>query len=283
MPPPAALPPPPPAEGSEPADNWPWYFGLLALLVGLLGSFAASALLAGIWLLTGGDTDDSAFIVIGTAAQSLIFVLAVVMLARSRGPVSARDFGLRRAPLWPTVGKAVAIMASYLVILAVYNAIVHLSSDDTPDKLGANAGIFGMFCFAILVAVIAPIAEELFFRGMVFRSFANGIGVWGGAIASGVLFGALHIDSVESERLLQVVPLALLGVMFALLYAWTGTLYSTIALHATNNSLAVLVYASDKHSDFGMVFAVVLWILMITGCCIGWKVTDNRKAVVATG
>jgi membrane protease YdiL (CAAX protease family) len=273
----AAPPPPPEQDAATGADNWPWYFGLLALVVGLLGSVAASFLIGGIWIAAGGDSDDAAFIVIGTAVQSVIFIAAVVWLAKTRGPVTFLDFGLRRAPFWPTVGKMVAIMGSYLVILAIYNALVHLSADDTPDKLGANAGIFGMLCFGVLVAVLAPISEEVFFRGMIFRSFSNGFGVWGGAIASGVLFGALHIDSFASERLLQVVPLGLLGIMFALLYAWSGTLYSTIALHATNNSLAVLVYANDHNSDFGVALAGVLWLLMMIGCTIGWRLTDNGE------
>jgi membrane protease YdiL (CAAX protease family) len=84
-----------------------------------------------------------------------------------------------------------------------------------------------MFFFALLVAVLAPIAEEIFFRGMIFRSLWNGMGLWPAAIVSGVLFGALHIDATTSERLLQVVPLVVLGVSFALLYSWTGTLFAT--------------------------------------------------------
>jgi membrane protease YdiL (CAAX protease family) len=140
-----------------------------------------------------------------------------------------------------------------------------------------------MFFFAILVAVLAPIAEEIFFRGMIFRAFKNGMGLWPAAIVSGLLFGALHIDALSSERLLQVVPLAVLGVSFALLYSWTGTLYSTIALHATNNAIAVAAYADKHHSDFGLALSGVLWLLMMLGCGFGYLITDRRSDVPPGG
>ncbi len=269
QPPPSAVPAP------TGADAWPWYFGLLALVAGLFGAFFVIAVLSGIWAAGGGDINGPTFTVIATAAQAVVFVVTVFAIARSRGPVSFRDFGLVRAPFWPTVGKMVATILSYFVLLAIWNALVHLAPDNAPDKLGANTGTLGMLGFAVLVAVLAPISEEIFFRGMVFRAFANGAGVWAGAFFSGLLFGSLHIDSLSHDRLLQVVPLALLGMMFALLYAWSGTIYSTIALHATNNSLAVLIYANDHDSSFGVVLAIVLWVLMMLGCALGWRLTDN--------
>jgi len=279
--PPVFLPPqgvsPTPAQGLQAtgADAWPWYFGLLTLAVGIFASLVVSLVLGGFWIAAGGKVDDASFYVLTTAIQAFIFVGSAVGIARTRGRVTPRDFGLVRAPFWPTVGRMIAVMASYLVLLGIYNSLVHLAQDDTPDKLGASSGVLGMLCFGILVAVLAPIAEEIFFRGMIFRSFSNKLGIVGGAIASGILFGALHIDSLSSDRLLQVVPLAVLGILFALCYAWTGTLYSTIALHATNNSLAVLVYAQDHNSDFGVALACVLWVLMMIGCTLGWRLTDR--------
>jgi hypothetical protein len=257
------------------AEAWPWYYGLLALFGGLIVSLVVSSIIAAIWIVAGGNVHDSGLIVVGTAIQSVIFIGTVWFLASLRGKATTREFGLLRAPFWPTVGKMAGVMVTYLILLAIYSSLVHISSDDTPDKLGANAGILGMLFFGIMVAVLAPISEEIFFRGMIFRSFANGMGVWGGAIVSGLCFGALHIDSFASSRLLQVVPLAVLGIMFALLYAWSGTLYSTIALHCTNNSLAVIVYANDHHSTFGVVLAIVLWLSMMVACATGWKLTDR--------
>jgi membrane protease YdiL (CAAX protease family) len=282
---------PDPLKGAEPprhdppgeipptaADAWPWFFGFLVLVFGFVGVLVVTIPLLVIWKVAGGKSpEDAGFVFISTVAQAFVFIGTAYGLARTRGPAGPREFGLLRARFWPTVGKMAAVMASYLVLLATYTAIVHLTADKTADKLGAGSGTLGMIGFVILVTMIAPISEEIFFRGMIFRSFANSWGVWLGAIASGLMFGALHIDSFKSDRLLQVVPLALLGIMFALLYAWSGTLYSTIALHATNNTLAAISFASDKHSQLGVTLSIVMWLLMMTFCATGWMVTDNPK------
>ncbi len=238
----------------------------------VVGIFAA------VYTGSGGKAEDPAFLVIATILQGVIFAGAAVGMARMAGPVRAVDFGLRRARIGPTIGKIAAILAVYFVALTVYSELVHLTPDDSADKLGAGDGALGMLGFVVMAAIVAPVAEEFFFRGMVFRSLANGIGVAGGAIVSGLVFGAMHIDSLDQDRLLQVVPLALLGVLFALLYAWSGTLYSTIALHATNNSLAVIVYSSDHDSSLGLALGAGAWVLMMVVCLTGWHLTDRGAA-----
>ncbi|MFY9264118.1 MAG: CPBP family intramembrane glutamic endopeptidase [Solirubrobacterales bacterium] len=269
--------------GETGADRWPARFGVLSAILGFVAAQVVIGVLAIIYVALGGDIDtgsgdtksDPAFVVAASVVQGVIFAATAVAIARTIGPVRACDFGLVRARLWPTVGKVVVFGVAYYAALAVYAELVNLTSDDAPDKLGAAAGTFGMLAFALVAAVIAPIAEEFFFRGMVFRALANGLGVVGGAVVSGVFFGSLHIDSLAQERLLQVVPLMILGIVFALLYAWSGTLYASIALHATNNSLAVIAYAADKQSEFGIVLGAVLWLTMMAFCLFGWRLTDR--------
>jgi membrane protease YdiL (CAAX protease family) len=94
---------------------------------------------------------------------------------------------------------------------------------------------------ALLVCVAAPIAEELFFRGFCFTALRRRIGVAGGAIATGVIFGLIHAGSSDAVFL---VPLAFFGIVLCLLYHRTGSLLPPIALHAVNNSLALGVSQS---------------------------------------
>jgi membrane protease YdiL (CAAX protease family) len=295
-PPPVAPPVTPPPPGTPPpgslgpsgADSWRWYYGLLAFFGGLVVSQIAVLIIGGIWVVAGNKDltvlqDDSSFIVVASAVNEVFFVATAVFVARMSGGFAWRDLGLVRAPFWRTVALMGLVMGSYLVILGIYNELVNLAPDDAPEKLGAASGDTHMFFFAVLVAVLAPIAEEIFFRGLIFRAFWNGMGLWPAAIVSGLLFGAMHIDSTSTDRLLQVVPLAILGIAFALLYSWTGTLYSTIALHATNNAIAVAAYADKHNSDFGLLLAGVIWLLMMLGCAIGHRFTDRRSDVPPGG
>lgn len=229
-----------------------------------------------IWQVGGGDPEnDTWFTVLASAVQSVIFVFAAVVIARMSGSVSMRDFGLVRAPFGQALAKSIGIIVAYFILLFSFNQLVDIAPDDAPEILGADTGTFAMLAFAVLVIVFAPIGEELFYRGMVFRSLANGAGVWPGAIVSGVLFGVVHIDSADTDRLLQVALLSVFGVLLAVLYAWSRTLYAPIALHATNNSLAVIGFADKQDSAVGSGAAVALWLLMIALCIFGWRVTDR--------
>ncbi|MFT4048575.1 MAG: type II CAAX endopeptidase family protein [Solirubrobacterales bacterium] len=287
-PPPVTPPPPgtpPPGEleqQGEPADRWTWWQAALAFFGGFFVSQVMVLLLGALWMLVSGMkfdalNDDSSFILVASALNELVFIAAAFWIARMTGPASLRDFGLRRSRFWPTVGKMAIVLFAYFLMLAIYNAIVNLAPDDAPDKLGAGDSNTHMLFFALLVAVLAPIAEEFFFRGFVFRALRNAMGVVAAAIVSGLLFGAMHIDSTSTDRLLQVIPLAVLGVSFALLYNWSGTLYAPIALHATNNAIAVAAYADKHNSDFGMVLAVVIWLGMMAFCALGWRFTDRAE------
>src|SRR6185503_6627548 len=82
---------------------------------------------------------------------------------------------------------------------------------------------------------------ELFFRGFCFTALRRWIGVAGGAIATGVIFGAIHAGSADPVFL---VPLGVFGMLLCLLYHRTGSLLPCMALHALNNSLALGVSQS---------------------------------------
>lgn len=292
VPPPVTPPPPgtPPPGSLKPSgsDSWRWYFAVYAFVGALIAGQIAVLVVSGIWVWLSDKTltqlsDGPGFIVVASAINELFFIATAVFVARLSGAFRWRDFGLLRAPFRRTVVLTGVVMVSYFVFLAVYNQLVQLAPDDAPEKLGADGSDLQMLFFALLVAVLAPVAEEIFFRGMIFRALWNGIGLWPAAIVSGLLFGSLHFDELTSERVLQVIPIAVLGISFALLYAWSGTLYSAIALHATNNAVAVAAFAEKNNSDFGLVLAGVLWVAMMVGCGFGHRLTDKRSDLPPTG
>src|SRR5204862_6348929 len=121
---------------------------------------------------------------------------------------------------------------------------------------------------AVLVIVIAPTAEEFFFRGFCSRALRSRLAVIPAALLDGLLFGAIHYDGAKTAVLLPV--LAVLGFVFCLVYERTGTLFSTIALHSLNNFVA---YASGTDS-WGVAGAVGG--VMLTACVLAPRVIDTR-------
>jgi len=97
-----------------------------------------------------------------------------------------------------------------------------------------------LFDFAS-VGIIAPFAEELLFRGVIFAGLAQRLPLGWAAAISGLIFGAAHLDPWS------IVPLAIVGTGLALLYRRTGSLWPNIIAHATFNTFSLaLVYLFPK-------------------------------------
>ncbi len=119
--------------------------------------------------------------------------------------------------------------------------------NDTDNKLLQDTG-FGDtlakdFVYAFLYPVAAPVAEELLFRGILFKACATGSAAKlrtrpGGRPRGrdlGGIFGAAHLGGGQDDF---IPVLMALGVLLALSYEWSGTLYVPIVIHAVNNAIA---------------------------------------------
>ncbi len=133
-----------------------------------------------------------------------------------------------------------------------------------------------MFFFALLVAVLAPIAEEIFFRGMIFRALKNGMGLWPAAIVSGLLFGAMHIDAATQRAPAAGRPAGACSASRSRC-STRGPARSIRRSPCTRPTTRSRWRRSrDEHnSDFGMVLAGVLWLLMMLFCGFGHLLTDR--------
>jgi membrane protease YdiL (CAAX protease family) len=215
--------------------RWSAGTGLLGLVVALVGSLMLALIIAPFfWAFGGNPEDSSGFAFAATAAQSAAFVAAALGLAASAARPTARQFGFR--PFRPSaLGWAVLALFSYFVLAAVYVAIASPPQDDLPRQFGADESTALAVITGVFVIAIAPPVEEFFFRGFLYQALRNRLGVWGGAALSGFLFGAIHFKPEF------MVPLALLGIVLALLFEKTNSLWPCILVHVANNSLAFAV------------------------------------------
>jgi membrane protease YdiL (CAAX protease family) len=240
----------------SPQQRWPPWYAPLALvgglLVGVVGGIIAVLVVQGgtsrAGNLTPAETD------VATVIQDLGFVAAAVFLAAQVAPVRPSQFGLV-APrsLWRALGLLVGAGVLFVGISDVYFVALHSSSQEKEfvKEIGGNAGTLGVLAVCALTTVIAPICEELLFRGFIFRSLSNWSGPWPAAAMTGILFGLLHGLSAPA---VDLAPLALLGFLLCAVYHWSGSLYPCIALHAINNALAL---SSDENWGSGRTVALL--------------------------
>ena len=210
--------------------------------------------------------------IVGNVVVDLSFVAAAVYLAHLRGAVRPVDFGFRRVSLRRGFAAFMIAGVGYYGLTAVYAQLIKLHGQDKlPSELGTSKSDAALVAAAVFVCVIAPIAEEFFFRGFLFgclrrwrvRVAGYDLGPWIASLIVGILFGLAHTGSASAQYL---VPLGFLGFVLCLVRWRTRSLYPCIALHAFNNSLALGV--NELHWStlgiFGLVLASTLAVGAIT-------------------
>jgi membrane protease YdiL (CAAX protease family) len=219
----------------------------LALVIGLaLGTLGS--LIVELVGRTGGSSvshPTPAVTIIADIVFDLGFVLAAVYLTSIRGRARPSDFGFRRVRIATAAKVTVLAAIAYYVVTAVYVAVFHLhGKDKLPSDLGSTHSTAALVAAAIFVCVIAPIAEEFFFRGFIFGALrrwkievaGRDLGTWLAAVVTGLLFGLAHTGSAAVQYL---VPLGFLGFVLCIVRWRTRSLYPCIALHSANNSFAL--------------------------------------------
>ena len=96
-----------------------------------------------------------------------------------------------------------------------------------------------LYLTGLLAVIIAPLTEELMFRGFIRKFIKNDILF---VILSAIIFGALHILSADSLlQLLFIIPYSVLGLAFSLNYVKTKNIASNIFLHCSWNTIALIL------------------------------------------
>ena len=110
---------------------------------------------------------------------------------------------------------------------------------------------------AVLVAGIgAGIGEEIMVRGVLFRISEEGLGTWWALVISALFFGAAHIANPAATLWSSSAIAVEAGVLLALLYVVTRSLWTCIGLHAAWNIMQGTVYGipvSGTKADGGLV------------------------------
>lgn len=220
------------------APPWPAWHAPVAILAALTGALIAGLLISLAAAPFGADLTRAppAVALLSTAVQDLCFIAAAVLLARRTTPPTLAQFGLRPTPLRPAILWAAAALGVLLAAETAWTRALGVNdSPDLPAEFGVDHSRAALVATAALVTVLAPIAEEVLFRGFVFGALAHRRGPAAAAAITGILFGLLHI---ASSPLYALVPLMLFGALLCLIYQRTGSLYPSIALHAINNAIA---------------------------------------------
>ena len=201
------------------------------ILVTILAALSYAANLA------GGDTPDDVLYQWSTAIGGVVqyaIILAVVLLL-SRG-IAPQALGLRRPASWArAAGWIVAGLVSIWVIGSILNIFLKAGEEQglVPDGWDSSRAAPFVANF-VVVAAVAPVVEELTYRGLGFAALRDARGATAAVVLTAIAFGLAH-------GLVVALPvLTIFGAILAWLRWKTESLYPTIILHAVFNGAALI-------------------------------------------
>lgn len=140
------------------------------------------------------------------------------------------------------VGLSIALMPIRGLLGLLFNVLVEGGLESLQNRadllLGGFMG-FSWLGFALTfvgVGLIVPVSEELYFRGLLHRLFQPHLGLWPRVLLSSGLFAFAHFDSIG-----VAVSSFIMGIVIALVYERTKSLWLPIAIHMATNSIAVII------------------------------------------
>lgn len=232
----------------------PWtavaVFALQFLAVTFLGVLLASAVASG----AVGETIQRVVLLPASSIAAAGFTLLVVSRRfpgqtwRLRGP---------QRPAWRAVGTGLVWgLGSYLAVGlglgSLLQALATAGGGELPEiqttfrDFAADPAVAPVFLFGAIV--LAPIGEELLFRGMLFQALRSRFGVWPGIGVSAIAFALVHWDPTTTlgGNLLVVTTIFALGMLLAWMFHRTGSLVVPVAAHCIFNAIsAVLLVATS--------------------------------------
>ena len=204
-----------------------WVIAVLLASIG--GGVAVSA---------GAASDGSAALLMGQLGLWVGFFGTALVAGRHFGfgdAVTGFEFSIAPADLLKSVLIGVAVQL--LVVPGIYLPLMAAGVD--LDVSGPAVELFGKvsglekIAIAVGVVVIAPIAEELLFRGVLLRGLARPLGDGRAVLASALLFAGTHFQLVQFPGLLAI------GLTLAWLARRTAGLASPTWAHAAFNATTV--------------------------------------------
>jgi membrane protease YdiL (CAAX protease family) len=187
---------------------------------------------------------DANAVIFQTLAFHFPVLILLVVLFRRAG-ISGHDcFGIRWKEAPRTLGLAVVLYLGALPLLWFYSLLYQLlltrlgyefQLQDVVLVLAADAVWPVRIAIFFIAIVVAPLFEEIVFRGILLPYAVRRAGFWPAALILSALFAGMHL------HLPSMGPLFLLSLLFSLSYAWTKTLLVPIAMHACFNGVTIII------------------------------------------
>ena len=178
--------------------------------------------------------------------NAICLIGTVYLTGIRRGKISWFDIGFfppKMKSQWFLI--AIGVSLFLIPIRAIVGAVIELAINGSLESLemrrellfaGAEPTILNFLISLLIIALVVPVSEELFFRGLLYRWFRLRFSFWPAVLLSSMLFGLAHYDSLA-----VVISSFVLGIANAIAMERTKSIWVPIVMHAITNGAAVIL------------------------------------------
>jgi membrane protease YdiL (CAAX protease family) len=224
---------------------------VLAFLVVIVLSLLAVVVVLAPMSALGLDPSSPVATAISLAMTTAVFVGVVQVFVVGPGAMTWHDmgFGVPVREAIANLGVGVALAPLVVAVALVMTALLSSLLAQPPSALPASGNVVGLLANLVSAAVLAPLGEEVFFRGFATTAWARSIGTRPAIVRGAVFFAFAHVVTVLSVSFssgLQVAAvefLALLpaGVALGWVFLARRSVWASIGLHGAYNAIQVLL------------------------------------------
>jgi hypothetical protein len=224
-----------------------WGYTDLLLMIGFtVAAFLVIAVVtsAVLWVFPAEKKD---FAVWGLILQTVFYVLVYLGFRFTLGVRYGRpvmtSLGWKRTHFSIALAVAGGVALAFLVGLIA--GLLHTPPVATPIDLFSKS-TFALVLFAIFAAIIAPVTEELFFRGFLQPLFSRTFGVIAGILMTALIFGGLHAPEY-SWAWQYASAVAFAGAVFGWVRYRANSIIPSTIMHGCYNSVFLIAFLVSKH------------------------------------
>ena len=216
---------------------------LTVVLVGIyFGSAKLFEIFGGKQFFNSSSISNISFTVL-YGIQVILMLGVVWFFAIRRRRSTLRDLGLKYYSIIKTIwycfiSLLVIFLVSFLYVFLM-NSLFGIEAPSSKIEVLVRNRSISSNILLVVVAVIAPLSEEVFFRGFLYSAFKKSWGINVALFLSSFLFAIVHLE------LYSFIPLMIIGWLLAYLFEKTKSLMPAIFLHSVYNLILILILLGE--------------------------------------
>lgn len=174
--------------------------------------------------------------------QWAILIFPLLFIGPGYKKLKFKSFGFKKYPILKTIFAIVKGYFLYILISAIIVTFTLKTNIKVPGYQVDwsifsffNDNIYSIVIAGILIILIAPFLEEIFFRGFILRTLCDRAGLLMGSILSAGFFAVLHMPWAN------IIPVFILGLIINSIVIKSKSLWPAIGFHIFNNAIAFTI------------------------------------------